>query len=307
MSDRLQRTLARFNQRIASKQFYEAHQTLRTIANRYIKARQFQDAQDLLAQGASELATNGESASAADLLLYLIQTYQESGIDVDSAQGAAAKSQLAQVVALMPDGDAAVSDVAKLATAWVLKTSRFGDPKLHHLFGQKMLRAVVPSAPDAYSRFALAEMHLILGTFESVPVYVDYLWEWYLASGSTDCGVFLARAVFNYLYLKNVKFAQAAVLRFASKLGDDVQTIEGIAISDKHPVFSLLALLVATVSKEDSREKFLTWHTHNKPLLAEHELVSPADYVGQLYYGLTLGNPQGNNNMLANLMGSLFK
>ncbi|KAM9916204.1 hypothetical protein OXX80_013661, partial [Metschnikowia pulcherrima] len=57
MSDKLQKTIARFQQRIDNKDFYEAHQTLRTITNRYVKAKQFELAIEILDQGASILAT----------------------------------------------------------------------------------------------------------------------------------------------------------------------------------------------------------------------------------------------------------
>ena len=55
MSDKLARTIQRFQAKIDSGSFYEAHQTLRTITNRYVKAKQYKEARDLLYQGSTIL------------------------------------------------------------------------------------------------------------------------------------------------------------------------------------------------------------------------------------------------------------
>ena len=60
MSDKLQRTITRFRAKIDAGSYYEAHQTVRTITNRYVKAKQYSDAIDLLYQAASILAAKSE-------------------------------------------------------------------------------------------------------------------------------------------------------------------------------------------------------------------------------------------------------
>ncbi|KAF7999420.1 hypothetical protein HF325_006096 [Metschnikowia pulcherrima] len=303
MIDKLQKTIARFQQRIDNKDFYEAHQTLRTITNRYVKAKQFELAIEILDQGASILATNKEYASASDLISYLIQVYTEAGIKCASTgPGQEHRAKLIQLVSLLPDAEPALLDGAK-----------FGDASLHHIFGIKLLAAVPEQLKedDRYKVFAVAELHLILGTFESLPVYVDYLFSWYSENQSADPGDFLARAVINYAYLKNVKFAQAAMERFVQKYlemtGEAPEQTDNLRIFEHHDLLNFLQLLVVTLRKSQSGEKFMKLYTHYKPLLAEKELTAPVEYLGREYFELNLGSAQGGNNMLANLMGSFFK
>lgn len=317
MSDKLQRTIARFQQKIDNKDFYEAHQTLRSITNRYVKSTHYPEAIDLLFQGLSILATNKEYGSASDLILYLIQIYGETNIECSNDPAVKDyKWKLLDLITLLPDSDPSLGDVAKNALAWSKHSSgsKFGDADLHHLFGTKFLNAVgaQTSEDDKYKLFAVAELHLILGTHESLPIYVDYLFSWYQEGGrEADAGEFVARAVINYAYLKNIRFAQSALDRFLGKyvgLGTDISAkVDGLYMFEKLEVSNFIQLLLATLAKVNSGEKYLKLYHHYKQLLVDTGLALLVEYLGRFYFGLNLGNPQGGNNMLANLMGGLFK
>lgn len=317
MSDKLQRTIARFQQKIDNKDFYEAHQTLRTITNRYVKTSQYPEAIDLLYQGLSILATNKEYGSASDLILYLIQVYGEAKIKCSNeAASKDYKWKLIDLISLLPDSDPSLGDVAKNALAWSKESSlsKFGDADLHHLFGSKFLKAIdsQTTEDEKYKLFAVAELHLILGTYESLPIYVDYLFSWYQEGGkSGDAGEFIARAVINYAYLKNIKFALSALERFLSKyVASDVESyskVDDLYMFEKLEVLNFVQLLLATLTKVNSGEKYLKLYQHYKQLLVSAGLAPLVEYLGRFYFGLNLGNPQGGNNMLANLMGGLFK
>lgn len=315
MSDKLNRTVARFQQRIDNKEFYEAHQTLRTIANRYVKLGHYEEAMDLLTKGLSILASNNEYASASDLIVYLIEVYTEAGIHCDGSEASKNhKLKLLELISLLPDSDPSLSDVAKKALEWSKEGSgsTFGDSALHHLFGTKILAAAsLEKVEEARSKlFLVAELHLILGTHESLPVYVDYLFRWSQTTGKTaDPGVFAARAVINYAYLRNVKFVRTALEIFVSKYvaaGAIHENVEGYALFADAELLNFLQLLVATLGKAGAGEKFMKLYSQYKPLLGDNELVAPVEYLGRLYFNLPLGNAQ-SGNMLANLMGGLFK
>lgn len=313
MSDKNAKTILRFQQRVDNKEFYEAHQTIRTIVNRYVRSRQFTPALDLLAQGSAILAKNKEYASATDLILYMILVYQDAGI---SCLDKERKMKLIELISLLPDTDPALSDLAKASIAWSKATDEltFGDSSLHHLFGCKLLGAVTSQALDEmqHKMFAVAELHLALGTFESLPVYVDYLFQWYLQSGAgADPGQFLARAVFNYAYLKNLQFLNSAIDRFVALYQRECSPVmeqDGLVIVFPDlPLLVFLQLLAATLAKADAGGKFMKLLNHYQGQLNEYQLVAPAEYLGSLYFQLQLGNPNAGNNMLANLMGGLFK
>lgn len=313
MSDKLQRTIVRFQLRIDNKDFYEAHQTLRTITNRYVKATQYPEAIDLLYQGLSILASNKEYASASDLILYLIQVYTEAGIQCSSDSAVKDyKWKLIDLITLLPDSDPSLGDIAKHSMEWSTSSSgsKFGDSDLHHLFGVKLINAIPDqnSPDDKYKLFTVAELHLILGTHESLPVYVDYLYSWFEQNPESDAGEYLARAVINYAYLKNIKFAQSALERFLAKYrtAHTSQQVEQFYTFDLE-LLNFLQLLVATLSKTNSGEKYLKLYHHYQAVLAAAGLAPLVEYLGRFYFNLKLGNPQGGGNMLANLMGGLFK
>lgn len=313
MSDKITKTIQRFQQRVDNKEFYEAHQTIRTIVNRYVRSKQFTPAIAILAQGSAILSTNKEYASATDLILYMIQVYEEAGIASSDKEH---KTKLAELVSLLPDTDPALGDIAKASITWSKASDglTFGDASLHHLFGCKLLGAVASQQleENKYKMFTVAELHLILGTFESLPVYVDYLYEWYTKNGSdADPGKFLARAVYNYAYLRNIKFLNTAIERFhglyIKDMNPSVEQSGSQIIFKDQPFLNFLLLLAATLGKSEAGDKFMKLYSHYKSQLTEYQLIAPTEYLGNLYFQLRLGNPNAGNNMLANLMGGLFK
>lgn len=300
MSDKLQRTLGRFHSKVAARDFYEAHQTLRTITNRYVKLKQYAEAANLLYEGATTFAKNGEGASAADLLLYLLQVYAESGTACEGTD----KSRVLEVVQLLPNQEP-LGDLAKQALNWsTAKAGKFGDAQLHHVFGVKMLNAV-PLLPetDKYGVFAMAEMHLILGTHESLAPYLDFLYKWFEKSQG-DAGTFVGRAALNYAYLKNTQSVDAAVAYFTLRL--EGEEAEGYKYYEAMPLLNFFQLFAETLKKNDAGDKFMRLLNQYRDELTTAEFLAPVEYIGRVYFGLQIG-AKGGNNMLANLMGGLFK
>lgn len=61
--------------RIAEGQYYEAHQQLRVIASRYVKAANWPAATDVLFEGAVALLRAGQGGSGGDLGLFLVNVF----------------------------------------------------------------------------------------------------------------------------------------------------------------------------------------------------------------------------------------
>lgn len=326
MSDKLAKTIQRFQSKIDNGSFYEAHQTLRTITNRYVKAKQYKEAKDLLYQGATILLNNKEYASASDLINYLVQVYTEDGVQINDTD---AKNKLIDLVSGIPSNDPSLSDLSKVCITWSKlspECSKFGDADLHHLFGSKLLLWLLEdhandkdslegantnqaqTAEDKHKVFAVAEMHLVLGTFRSVPLYVDYLVLCAKANRELDPGVFLARAIINYAYLQNIKFVQESQQLFKSQLSNTSVPQLDFHYYETNSLMNFLQLLVLTLEKDHATnaQKFRKLYEQYHAILKQHELLVPVEYLGKLYFGLNIGNSQGNN-MLANIMSGLFK
>lgn len=310
MSEKLQRTITRFRAKINAGSYYEAHQTVRTITNRYVKAKQYSDAIDLLYQAASILAAKSEYASATDLIIYLLAVYSEAGITCDAAHKEY-KMKLIELVSQLPQTDPALADLAKKATNWSQENTdnKFGDADLHHLFGLKFLGAIRKSTAtnDEKSKlFAIAELHCVLGTSETRDAYCQFLYDVWAINGG-DPGIFMARGVLNYGYLENVTFAQEFVHQFIKLIGTKEFKEEGeISYNENYPLCNFAQLLVLTLAKEEAGSKFLKLLEHYKPSLEKAQLVAPVEYLGKTYFQLKLGNT-GGQNMFANMMGGLFK
>lgn len=66
--------------RIASGAYYEAHQQLRVIASRYVKAGDWASAIDVLFHGAVSLLRAGQGGSGGDLGCYLLEVYGKGDV-----------------------------------------------------------------------------------------------------------------------------------------------------------------------------------------------------------------------------------
>lgn len=69
--------------RVEEGQFYEAHQQLRVIANRYVKASDYPSAVDVLTSGASMLLKAGQGASGGDLCMFLMDVFAKAEMKPD--------------------------------------------------------------------------------------------------------------------------------------------------------------------------------------------------------------------------------
>ncbi|KAI5967162.1 hypothetical protein CANMA_003219 [Candida margitis] len=314
MSDKLAKTIQRFQSKIDSGSFYEAHQTLRTITNRYVKAKQYPEARDLLYQGATILIQNKEYASASDLIIYLVQIYEEEELKVTDKD---AKLKLIELISSLPNNDPSLNDLAKASITWSQKSQgckNFGDNDLHHLFGSKFIQAAEGENIDYEQKvkiFAVAELHLVLGTFESVPIYVNFLVGTARANPDADQGALLARAVLNYAYLKNIKFVQEAKSLFLRSVNieAEAEAVGNVQYFERKPLLNFVQLLIEVLQKDPQTngQKFRKLYDHYKSILKERELLAPVEYLGKLYFNLNIGNSNNQGGLMANLMGGLFK
>ncbi|CAD1809350.1 hypothetical protein FOB58_003328 [Candida parapsilosis] len=312
MSDKLTKTIQRFQSKIDAGSFYEAHQTLRTITNRYVKAKQYSEARDLLYQGADILIKNKEHASASDLILYLIQVYEEEGLKVTDRE---AKLKLIDLISSLPNNDPSLNDLAKASITWSQKSQgceKFGDNELHHLFGSKLIQVVEEDNIDYEQKakiFAVAELHLVLGTFESVPIYVNFLVATAKANSNTDAGALLARPVLNYAYLKNIKFVKEAQTLFLRGIDAESEKVGDIDYYSNYPLLNFVQLLVEVLQKDPqtNSQKFRKLYDHYKSVLKDGELLAPVEYLGKFYFNLNIGNSNNQGGLMANLMSGLFK
>jgi len=66
--------------RIEEGAYYEAHQQLRVVSQRYIKAHNYDAAIDILCSGAEALLKAGQGGSGCDLCLMLVEVYKAGSV-----------------------------------------------------------------------------------------------------------------------------------------------------------------------------------------------------------------------------------
>lgn len=143
MTSKIEKTIARQQEKIASGAYYEAHQQLRVIAARYVKQSNYDAAADILAGGAIALlkagSQQGASASGGDLaIMLLVEVYNKAGWEIeDNGESARRKKRLIEILREFPPEEPTRKRYIQEMISWSSKFGPIerGDPELHHAAG----------------------------------------------------------------------------------------------------------------------------------------------------------------------------
>ncbi|KAF2669481.1 DUF410-domain-containing protein [Microthyrium microscopicum] len=298
---KIEKTIARQQQRIKDGDFYEAHQQLRVISARYIKQDNFDAAIDILSSGAKALLEAGQGGSGGDLCLLLLDTYGKA----ETTPDAQSKARLLSLVRAFPSGEVTRKRFVNEMIAWSAKHGEFpaGDPELHHVAG-----SLYASEDEPYE----AEKHLILGTQDSPEILVKLEYDWYLEDDSHTAPLYAARAILPYLLTGNLRAANKSLLLFTSKLGQSSQNLGVQEVSSKLsdlrvypsiPLLNFLGLLLLAVQRGSAdlyRQLRSHFQVHLKDVPAWNEALNE---IGQMYFGIKVPS---QSNPLFDMMGSML-
>jgi hypothetical protein len=87
--------------RISEGQYYEAHQQLRVIANRYVKSNDWPSAISILASGAAGLLKAGQGGSGGDLCIFLVDVYSKAELKPDPES----RARMVELLRAFPSGE----------------------------------------------------------------------------------------------------------------------------------------------------------------------------------------------------------
>lgn len=85
MASKVDRIVARLQEKIAEGDYYEAQQQTRVAASRYIKTSNWPAAIDILANVAQSLLKAGQGSSGGDLCLMMVDVYKQAELKPDAA------------------------------------------------------------------------------------------------------------------------------------------------------------------------------------------------------------------------------
>lgn len=182
-----EQTVRRVHALIATNQYYEAHQAVRTVVNRYVRAKDYGSAIGLLYTSAFLLLRAGQCGSGGDLVMYLLKIYVDAHVKPDGAS----KGRVSQLVYYLDPKDGVLKQIAQHASQWAI-----GEPDLAHVFGTQFLRGGL---------LLEAEKYLLHGTVESAELLAKVHTEAQAQAGSTQL---VERGVLGFLAVQNVRNAR---------------------------------------------------------------------------------------------------
>jgi hypothetical protein len=84
-ADKIEKIIARLQQRISEGQFYEAQQQTRVVAARYTKSQTWEPAINIVYNVSQSLLKAGQGGSGGDLAVLLVDIYKQAELAPDAA------------------------------------------------------------------------------------------------------------------------------------------------------------------------------------------------------------------------------
>ncbi|KAL2426644.1 hypothetical protein ABEF95_011183 [Exophiala dermatitidis] len=305
---KIAKTIARQKEKIAEGNFYEAHQQLRVITARYLKAQDYTSASDVLHNGSLLLLRAGQGGSGGDLALMLLNDVYVRGEWVCNREN---KSRLVEILRAFPPGEPTRKRFITEMVAWSAKFGELerGDPELHFEAGK-----VYAEEGEVYD----AERHLILGTRESAPILASLHYNWYKLDQPHLAAIYASRSVLPYLLVGDLGSANLALSTFTSHLTTSnpallamSQPLESsksglsLRVFPSIPLLNFLALLLLAAQKADAGlfrqlAKYYASHLKDTEGLWSDALAN----IGEIWFGIRM--PRQGGNPLFDMMGSML-
>ncbi|KFA61262.1 hypothetical protein S40285_05518 [Stachybotrys chlorohalonatus IBT 40285] len=301
MASKVEKIVARLQERITEGDYYEAQQQTRVAASRYIKTQNWTAAIDILYNVAQSLLKAGQGGSGGDLCVMMVDVYKQAELKPDSAT----KGKLLTCLRLF---DAEEPTRKKFITELMGWSARFGeypagDPELHHVTG-----TLYAEEHEPYE----AERHLLLGTKDSPEILHKMEYTWYKEGSPHLAPHFAARGVLPYLLVGNVRAANTCYRLFTSALSSDnpglgVQDVSSansdIRLFPSLPLLNFLGMLLLAIQR-GAPEVYKGLVSKYSAQISEAEgWAEPLESIAEMYFGIS--RPR-QSNPLMDMMSGLF-
>ena len=228
------------------------------------------------------------------------------------------------ILRAFPKGEPTKKKFVDEIIAWSSRVGEYlqGDPEFHHVAGSLFAEGMSPSFTRFLFRTQLmtlsecetyeAERHLALGTKDSPEQLAGMEYEWYSQDESHTAPLYVARAIFPYLLLGNLRSANKAHLIFTSRLATSNKSLSVQEVSSKSsdmrvysvlPLLNFLGLLLLAIQRGSS-DLYKQLAKHYAPHIKEVGVWDDAlAQIGETYFGIRIPR-QGNP--LFDMMGSMM-
>ncbi|OAX84718.1 hypothetical protein ACJ72_00915 [Emergomyces africanus] len=311
MTSKIEKTIARQQEKIATGAYYESHQQLRVIAARYLKQLNYDAAADILAGGAKALLrAPGASASGGDLaIMLIIDVYNKAEWEVggDDEVGKGRKKRLIELLREFPPEEPTRKRYMNEMVTWSARFGELerGDPEIHHEIGALFARENEPYE---------AERHLAIGTVDSAEILGSLEYDWYTQDEPHTAGIYASRAVFPYLLTGNLRNANKAFQIFTSRLSSsefsealNTQQVSSqsadMRVYPSLPLLNFTSLLLLAIQRGTAdlfRQLTRQYAAHIKEVDGWERALA---HIGELYFGIKIPK---QSNPLMDMMGMMF-
>ncbi|KAG5946424.1 hypothetical protein E4U22_001930 [Claviceps purpurea] len=301
MASKVDRIVARLQEKISQGDYYEAQQQTRVAASRYIKTKNWDAAVDILANVAQSLLKAGQGGSGGDLCIMMMDVYKQAELKPE----AAAKGRILTCLRLFDAEEPTRKKFISEAVGWSAKFGDFpaGDPELHHVAG-----SLYAEEHDTYE----AERHLLLGTKDSPECLFKMEYAWYKEGEAHLAPHFAGRAVLPYLLVGNVRAANTCYRLFTSALSDDnpglgVQSVSSasadIRVFPSLPLLNFLGLLLLAIQRAAPEVFKGLVSKYARQIDEAHGWAEPLEMIAEMYF--SIARPR-QSNPLMDMMSGLF-
>jgi len=252
--DQLKKTVAEGN-------YYEAQQLIKTLYFRYRTQNKPAEAREILINGASTMLGAKQTTCASELAQMLVKLFIEDHVKVDSSS----IETVSKMANLFPPGDPGKISFLKAALKWsgVEGSHKEGEPNLHTLLAR---------AYDEAGEYGYAQKHYLKS--HSANEFGKMLIAWASEGYPTERDLYIARAVFMYLSLSNLRDANVVYQVF-------VQSLQPNQIT---PLINYLRFLLLTLER-DAYPLFDVLRKKYKPSLSrDPSFLQYLDHIAQVFY-----------------------
>ncbi|CED83811.1 Uncharacterized conserved protein [Phaffia rhodozyma] len=296
---------------------YSAHQKTRTTAARLSAHGHVDAATEVLFEISKALLKKGEVGSGVDLAVFMINTTESK----NELFGDVVRGRVTNLIALCPstaNWRKTVVDASINLSTKAPNLSPAGDPLLLQYIGELYYKE---------KDFVKAEPHLISsGTRDSGKILGAMGFEW-CQEGAVDPSPYLLRLVLPHLLLSppSILPARSTLDTFLSHLlsSNPSFLIERIPFPSADnadeilyttlPVANYLQLLIRSVQRSGSETAKVSWtelgskyRSWGKPWLRDEHIKEAVQYISTNTFKIPAPRGAGGNNMMADLMSSLF-
>lgn len=314
---KLEKSLLRFKERISNGSFYEAQQTILSITNRYLIAKNYSAAIDLVYNATVILLEHEQFDEAAALYYKLLEIFTEANTPIDEFKRND-MSKISNILTSFPESNLNIASLAKETVKFEnSKATEFEFDEVNFILGSKLYYS--GKSPEVNTSEKLL---ITCDNEQAMKMLVDLEFNSFQKLNNVSLfGLYSSRVVLSYILAGNIKLAAAAMTLLLKKFKSfdssySFTDVNGLSIleasgesnvDNNKRLINFLQLLITLLQKagdSGARQFQLLFQNYSKTLSFYEGLVDKINEIGQQYFEVTVSRKQ--TNMLQSMMGNLL-